>query len=70
MGVPDPFSRLCCVLAAQWVGGVIIFLFLHGDSEFAMRSFSLQAALLMCCEYNLRNQHEEQAQLALAEAQA
>lgn len=53
-GCPDMFSRLCCVLAAQWLAGVIIFLFLHGDSEFAMRSFSLQAALLLCCDFNLR----------------
>lgn len=67
-GVPDPFSRLCCILAAQWLGGVIIFLFLHGDSEFAMRSFSLQAALLMCCEYNLRSSpvSEEGGELATA----
>lgn len=67
-GVPDSFSRLCCILAAQWVGGVIIFLFLHGDSEFAMRSFSLQAALLMCCEYNLRKTPNPEESDALATA--
>ncbi len=69
-GVPDNFSRLCCILSAQWLGSVIIFLFLHGDSEFAMRSFSLQAALLMCCEYNLRTHLTQETYKELERAEA
>jgi hypothetical protein len=66
-GCPDHFARLCCVLAGQWIATVIIFYLLHGDSEFAMRTFSLQAGLLLCCEYNLRKRLNE---ATVAESQA
>ena len=70
-GCPDNFARLCCVLAGQWIATVIIFYLLHGDSEFAMRTFSLQAGLLLCCEYNLRRRlNEVTAAEARAEATA
>jgi len=53
-GCNDTFTRVCSVLAALWMANVIAFLFLHGDSEYAMKTFSLQAGILLACEYHLR----------------
>lgn len=53
-GAGDPFSRMCCILAATWIGQLTSFIFLHGDSEFAMRTFALQAAVLLLCDHHLR----------------
>lgn len=46
-GVDDYFSRMCSVIASLWLANVIAFVFLHGDSEFALKTFSLQAGLLI-----------------------
>ena len=48
-GCDDGLARLTCVLASNWLANVIFFYFLHGDSEFALRTFALQAGLLMAC---------------------
>ena len=48
-GCNDNFARLCCVLASNWLANVIFFYLLHGDSEFVLRIFGLQAGLLMAC---------------------
>jgi hypothetical protein len=54
IGPRDNFVRLSSVLAAHWMATAVIFVFLHGDSEFALRVFALPAALLMACEMHLR----------------
>ena len=46
-GCHDVFSRACSVIAGIWMGNVISFLFLHGDSEHAMKTFSLQVGVLI-----------------------
>lgn len=46
-GCEDNFSRACSVVAGIWMGSAISFLFLHGDSEYAMKTFSLQAGVLI-----------------------
>ncbi len=48
-GCHDTFDRISCLLAAQWFSSAFIFLFLHGDSEFAVRTFALPAGMLMFC---------------------
>jgi O-antigen ligase len=54
-GCEDVFSRMCSLLAGSWMANVIAFLFIHGDSEFAMKTFSLSAGMLMVCESALRH---------------
>lgn len=49
----DPFSRMACVLSALWIGQFFSFVFLHGDSEFAMRTFGLEAGMLLLCDHSL-----------------
>lgn len=46
-GCEDVFSRACSVIAGIWMGSAINFIFLHGDSEYAMKTFSLQAGVLI-----------------------
>lgn len=48
-GCDDNFSRMCTVLGGMWVAYVFGFTFLHGDSEYAMKTFSLLAGLLLAC---------------------
>lgn len=60
-GCADDFQRVCCVLAGLWMANVIAFLFLHGDSEYAMKTFSLQAGILLACDYHLRQRALVQA---------
>lgn len=50
----DSFARLCSVISAHFVASTLIFIFLHGDSEFGLRSFALPAGMLMVAEYRLR----------------
>ncbi|MSU36548.1 MAG: hypothetical protein EXS36_15905 [Pedosphaera sp.] len=50
----DAFARLCSVISAHFIASTLIFIFLHGDSEFALRSFALPAGMLMVAEYRLR----------------
>lgn len=60
-GCEDVFSRLCSVISGLWMANVLAFLFLHGDSEFAMRTFSLQAGAILLCHHLLRKRVESAA---------
>ena len=66
-GVDDEFSRVSCIVACLWMANVVAFIALHGDSEYAMKTFSLQAGLLIACQYMLRDrlrvQESEQPEL-------
>lgn len=66
-GVDDEFSRVSCLVACLWMANVVAFIALHGDSEYAMKTFSLQAGLLIVCQYMLRDrlrvQQPEQPEL-------
>lgn len=53
-GCADNFSRMCAVLTGLWMSNSFAFLFLHGDSEYAMKTFSLQAGLLLACHVQLK----------------
>jgi hypothetical protein len=53
-GCNDNFERVCSVVSGLWMANVIAFLFLHGDSEYAMKTFSLQAGMLLTCYYLLK----------------
>jgi hypothetical protein len=59
-GVDDDFSRVSCIIACLWMANVVAFIFLHGDSEYAMKTFSLQAGLLITCQYMLRDRLREE----------
>jgi len=59
----DPFSRMTGVISGIWLTSTLAFLFLHGDSEFAMKTFSLLAGMLLAC-YRALNEK------ALASAEA
>jgi len=52
-GCADNFARFCSIAAGLWLANVLAFLFLHGDSEWAMKTFSLQAGMLLVCNYHL-----------------
>ncbi len=64
LGVEDTFLRICSIMGGFWVSSVVIFLFLHGDSEYAMKTFSLLLGVLIVCDYHLKqrmlksSQHE------------
>ena len=45
----DIFLRVCKLVASLWIANVLAFLFLHGDSEFALKTFSIQSGLLLTC---------------------
>lgn len=49
-GSNDNFSRVGALVASLYIFGVIAFLFLHGDSEYAMKSFSLLIGMLLMIE--------------------
>ncbi|MBI5775064.1 MAG: hypothetical protein HZA89_15165 [Verrucomicrobia bacterium] len=53
IGCDDTFTRMCSVLTGLWMANVVVFIFLHGDSEHALKSFALQAGLLMVCNIQL-----------------
>jgi hypothetical protein len=61
-GVDDEFSRVSCIVACLWMANVVAFIALHGDSEYAMKTFSLQAGLLIACQYMLRDRLREEQQ--------
>ncbi len=50
----DSFDRLCSVISAHFIASTLIFIFLHGDSEFGLRSFALPAGMLIVAEHRLR----------------
>jgi hypothetical protein len=54
-GASSRFERLACLTASLFFANLIAFLFLHGDSESAAKTFSLQAALLIVCRYHLEH---------------
>lgn len=54
-GCEDTFSRIAAVSSGLWFTGVFLFLFLHGDAETALKSFSLRAGLLIVCDKLLRD---------------
>ena len=54
LGCDDMFLRICACVAALWMVAVFVFIFLHGDSEFAMKKFSFQAGLMIVCDYHLK----------------
>jgi hypothetical protein len=49
----DPFALVCSVIVSLWLARLIGWLFLHGDSEWALRNFGLQAAMMVACHYHL-----------------
>ncbi|MCX8108653.1 MAG: hypothetical protein N3G20_07615, partial [Verrucomicrobiae bacterium] len=61
-GCEDTFSRLSSVVSGLWMANVVAFLFLHGDSEFAMRTFSLQAGSLLVCHHLLKKRLQSAVQ--------
>ena len=67
-GVEDEFSRVSCIVACLWMANVVAFIALHGDSEYAMKTFSLQAGLLVVCHYMLRSRLRKEAEPETAEA--
>lgn len=60
-GVEDHFSRMTCIVASTWMANIIAFFIFHGDAEYAMKTFSLQAGLLLACRRNLLARLEEEA---------
>ena len=52
-GAGDPFVRMSCVLSGLWAAQVVSFIFLHGDSEYALRTFALPAAMMLACDWHL-----------------
>jgi hypothetical protein len=64
-GCEDTFLRLCTVVASLWIANCFAFLFLHGDSEYAMKTFSLQAGMLIACQEQLRARERAAAERRL-----
>jgi len=54
LGSDDVFLRLSGIAASFWLANIITFLLLHGDSQYAMKSFSFQAGVLIVVDYHLR----------------
>ena len=57
------FLRVCNIRFDCWMTGLLPFVFLHADSEYASKPFSVQESLLLACDYHLErrlNSHEEQ----------
>lgn len=44
------FQRICGLLVGQWALSVVTFFFIHGDAEWAMKTFSLLAAMMLASE--------------------
>lgn len=53
-GATDNFLRFTCVNASLWVVHVAVFVFLHGDAEFAMNTFGLHSGIIMAADWALR----------------
>jgi hypothetical protein len=60
-GCDDSFTRLCAVISGLWIANTVAFLVLHGDSEYAMKTFSLQAGFLLACHVKLKQRAESLA---------
>jgi hypothetical protein len=65
-GCDDSFTRMCSVVTGLWNAYTIAFLFLHGDSEWALKTFSLQAGMLMACHVHLSERIKSRALTANA----
>jgi hypothetical protein len=52
-GCEDNFSRVCGIATGWWLANAFGFLVLHGDSEYAMKTFALQIATMLACERSL-----------------
>jgi O-antigen ligase len=53
IGCDTRFRRLCTVVASLYLTHTFVFIFLHGDSQFAMLLFGLQTGLLIACHRHL-----------------
>ncbi len=53
-GAEDPFLRTACVIAGLWAAQAGSFVFLHGDSEYALKTFALHASMLMACDWRIQ----------------
>jgi hypothetical protein len=69
-GVEDRFLRFACVNGSTYIVNVFIFLFLHGDSEFAMNTFGLQSGLVLATDWALRSRERNALASAAAKASA
>ncbi len=69
VGAEDTFLRTSCVLAGLWAAQAGSFVFLHGDSEYALRTFALHASMLMACDWRIqvRKRAEQQESSVPAE---
>ncbi|HAB19887.1 MAG TPA: hypothetical protein PLX89_25865 [Verrucomicrobiota bacterium] len=70
MGAEDDFSRLSSLVASFWFALVISFVFLHGDAEYALRSFGLPAGILIACRWHLERRLAAQQTVASEPVQA
>ncbi len=50
LGSDDTFTRSCSVLGGFFLTSALFFLLLHGDSEFALKTFALQLGTLILAE--------------------
>jgi hypothetical protein len=53
LGCGDMFLRMSGLVSSFWILCVFTFIFLHGDSEYALKSFSLQTGVLIVVSYHL-----------------
>jgi hypothetical protein len=58
IGCDDMFLRMCTISCGLWIANTVGFIFLHGDSEFAMKSFALQTGIQLTAHYHLKNRYE------------
>ncbi len=65
-GAEDVFSRLACVNASLWVVQVGVFVFLHGDAEFAMKTFGLHLGMVLGVNELLLQREREALRRAMA----
>ncbi|HYE31708.1 MAG TPA: hypothetical protein VEH27_09785 [Methylomirabilota bacterium] len=69
-GANDVFSRAAGLVASIWCAMTIEFLFVHGDSEYALKSFGLMAGVLIGFERLLRVRSAALADAATVEQEA
>lgn len=65
-GAEDTFLRFACVNSSLWVVHVAVFIFLHGDAEFAMNTFGLHSGIVIASDWAIRGR-EKRARLADAQ---
>ena len=56
-GGDDDFLRFSAVVAALWASNVVSFVFLHGDSESALRAFGMPAGFMLACDWHMRRRY-------------